>query len=258
MVEEFRGLWQYRHLVLQLVSRNIKTRYKRSVLGVAWTMLNPLLTMLVLTLVFSQIFRFSVASYPVYLLSSLLLWNYFSQTTVSSMSELVWGGGLLGRIYIPRAIFAMTAVGTGLFNLVLSLVPLVLIMVVSRVPLQLALLFLPVPILLTTMFILGLGLFLSALAVYFVDVLSMYEITLTIWFYLTPILYPPDILPEGLKWVLAVNPMTYYVQLFRLPVLDGAVPGFDLLLPAVGYAITALGVGWWFFTRRADEFAYRV
>ena len=125
-VEEFRELARYRDLVKHLIARNIKTRYKRSALGILWTMLNPLLMMLVLTFVFSEIFRNSIVSksYSAYALAGLLLWNFFAQTTTGAMSELIWGGGLLKRIYLPRAIFAVSALGTSLVNLLLSLIPL--------------------------------------------------------------------------------------------------------------------------------------
>src|SRR5215475_15030174 len=110
-VEEFRELTRYRDLVKHLIARNIKTRYKRSALGILWTMLNPLLMMVVLTFVFSEIFKSSIVSrsYSAYALAGLLLWNFFSQTTTLAMSELIWGGGLLNRIYLPRAIFAVCA-----------------------------------------------------------------------------------------------------------------------------------------------------
>src|SRR5205823_11000925 len=183
-------------LLAQLVARNVKTRYKRSVLGVAWTMLNPLLMMTVTTIVFSGIFKFSTEHYPVYVLSGLLLWNFFAHTTTHAMSELVWGGGLLHRIYVPRGIFAMSALGTGLVNLLVALVPLLLIALVTGVGVGPAILFLPVPILLGAMFALGVSLALSALAVYFPDVVETFQVLLMAWMYLTPIIYPMAIVPE--------------------------------------------------------------
>jgi ABC-2 type transport system permease protein len=228
------------------------------VLGVAWTMLNPLLTMLAMTIVFSQVFRFSVQDYPVYVLSALTAWNFFAQTTVHSMNSLVWGGGLLGRVYIPRAIFAVSAAGTGLVNLFMAIIPLIIIMLFTGVSVHLTLLYLPIPILLMTMFTLGIGLFLSTLAIYFIDVVNMYEIILTIWFYLTPIVYPIDILPDHLSWILVVNPMYFFIELFRIPAYSGSIPGKGLLIPSIVYAISSLFIGAWFFSRKVDEIAYRV
>lgn len=255
---ELQDLWRYRDLLQQLVSRNIKTRYKRSVLGILWTLLNPLLMMLVLTLVFSNIFRFEAASYPVYALSGLVLWNFFSQTTTGAMSELLWGGSLMNRIYLPRAIFAASALGTGLVNLCLSLIPLLLLMLVTHVPFKAALLFLPVPILLTAMFALGVALFLSTLAIYFADVVEMYQIVLTAWMYLTPIIYPKEILPERFHWLLKLNPLYHLLELFRAPFHQGVLAGPKTLGAAALAALLTVVFGWWVFARKADEIAYRV
>jgi len=107
-IEEMQSLYRYRELIVQLISRSVKTRYKRSFLGVAWTMINPLLTMSVLTLVFSGLFGFPARSYALYVLSGLLLWNFFAQTTTAAMGDLIWSGGLIGRVYLPKSIFAVS------------------------------------------------------------------------------------------------------------------------------------------------------
>ncbi len=121
-------LLRYRDLLRLMVTNIVKTRYKRSALGVVWTLLNPLLNMAVLTIAFSSLFRASLQRYPVYILAGLICWNLFAQTTISAMNTLVWGGSLLKRIYIPRTIFAVAAIGNGLVNLGLALIPLVVIM----------------------------------------------------------------------------------------------------------------------------------
>lgn len=259
-IYELREAFNYRNLVLQLVRRDILTRYKRSVLGVAWTLLNPLGMMLVLTLAFSQVFRFAtVNGYPSYVLSGLLAWNFFSQTTTAAMVNLVWGGGLLNRIYIPRASFALAAVGTGLVNTLLALLPLVVVNVFSGVPLTTALIFLPIPLILLACFSLGIGLLLSTIAVYFPDVKEMYQIFLTAWFYLTPIIYPEEVLPEAYRfWITTLNPVHHLVKLFRLPVYHGQFPTWTEFLPSLIVSLAVLVIGWWFFSTKADEIAYRI
>ena len=256
--EELLQAWSYRELVVQLVVRDVKVRYKRSMLGVAWTMLNPLLMMVVLTLVFSHLWRFEVPKYPVYLLSAMVLWTFFAQSTTAAMSQLLWGGALLNTIYVPRAAFALAAIGTGLVNLVLSLLPLAVIMVATGVPLTPALLWLPVPITLTAMFALGVGLLLSAIAVGFRDVVDMYQILLTAWYFLTPIIYPLTILPEADHWWLSLNPMYYLVDAFRAPIYDGSIGATATLLAAAAVAVGALLTGWWVFAARTDEIGYRL
>ena len=197
-LEELRGLIRYRDLIYQLVRRDIVSRYKRSALGIAWTMLNPLGMMVILTVVFSQLFR-QVEGYPAYVLSGLVAWNFFSQTTSAAMTQMVWGSTLLHRIYLPRTSFVVSAVGTGLVNFLLSLVPLFLIAILVGLPLRWTIAFLPVSILLLTAFSLGVGLLFSAWAIYFPDVAEMYQILLIAWLYLTPIIYPEDDDPGSLS-----------------------------------------------------------
>lgn len=251
-------LWQHRDLLILLISRNIKTRYKRSVLGVAWTMLNPLLTMLVLTLVFSSLFQPTITHYPIYLLAGLLLWNFVAQTTTSAMNGMVWNSGLLKRVYIPRSIFAVSAVGTGLVNLCLALIPLGAVMFLSGVSLTPAIFFLPIAVLMATAFTLGLAMLLSTFAVFYADVIDMYQIVLTAWMYLTPIFYPASILPPNVSWIIRLNPMTYLIECFRLPVFLGQFPSLSTALTAGAAALFSLVLGWLAFSRKADEFAYRI
>ncbi len=257
-IEELQSAWQYRDLIAQLVSRDVKARYKRSVLGIAWTMLNPLLTMVILTLVFSEFFRFQIRHYPVYLLSAMIMWNFIGQTTTAAMSHLLWGGQLMTRIYVPRTVFALAATGTGLVNLALALVPLLAIAVIIGVPLTPSLIWLPLPIVLGALFALGTGLFLSTLAVRFPDVVDMYQVLLSALYFLTPIMYPKSIVPEEWHWIFNVNPIYHLVEAFRAPIYASWPAGPNTLLAAGISAITALLIGWTIFTSRADEVPYQL
>jgi ABC-type polysaccharide/polyol phosphate export permease len=256
-VEELVQLWRYRELVAQLVARNIRARYKRSVLGVVWTMLNPLLMMVVLSLVFSGLFGLSVPDYSTYLLAGLLFWQFFSQATIASTSEIVWGASILKRIYVPRTVFAVAAVGNGIVNLSLSLLPLALIMIAVGVPIGAAALITPLSIILAAMFTLGVALFVSSLAVYFADFAEIHQIALTAWLYLTPIIYPLSIIPERRRWLFELNPVYHLVEVFRAPIHQGALPSAATLVAAAGISSLTLVLGWLFFTRSADEIAYR-
>ncbi|MDX2043386.1 MAG: ABC transporter permease [Acidobacteriota bacterium] len=257
-LSELKDLWQYRDLLMQLIARNIKTRYKRSVLGILWTMLNPLLMMLVLTFVFSNVFRFQQPHYAAYALAGVALWNFFAQTTTGAMSELIWGGNLMNKIYLPRSIFAASALGTSLVNLLLTLIPLFVVMAITGVPFRPALLILPLPILLTAMFALGVALILSRVAAYFADVLEMYQIFLTAWMYLTPIIYPKEIISPDLQWLFNLNPMYHLIEIFRAPLLIGWLAGPKTVLASAVAAFVTLAFGWWYFSRKADELAYRI
>jgi len=258
-LDELREVLNYKNLILQLTRRDVLSRYKRSVLGVAWTMLNPLGMMLVLSLAFSSILRFNIPGYATFVLSGLMAWNFFAQTTTAAMVNLVWGGGLLKRIYIPRSSFALAAMGTGLVNLTLSLVPLIIVMLISDTPIRLSILFLPVPALLLVAFSLGVGLLISTWAIYFPDVSEMYQIVLSAWFYLTPIIYNDTMLDEKLRfWLKLLNPMFGIVELFRKPIYEGQIPTWAEFWPSLVISLVVLFLGWMIFSSKSDEFAYRV
>lgn len=258
-LEELLEIIKYRELVLQLVRRDVLTRYKRSVLGIAWTLLNPLGMMLVLTIAFSQILRFdTIYGYAPFVLSGLLAWNFFSQSTTAAMVNLVWGGGLISRIYIPRASFALAAIGTAMVNILLALIPLIVVNLITGVPITPAFLFVPVALLLLACFSLGLGLLISTSAVYFPDVAEMYQIVLSAWFYLTPIIYPIEALPEPLQFWIKFNPMYQLVNLFRLAVYYGSFPTWAELWPSLFISLLTLVLGWVIFSNKSNEFGYRI
>lgn len=256
-LEELRELLRYRNLLFQTVRRNIVVRYKRSVLGIAWTMLAPLGTTLILTFVFSNVFG-GVAQYAPYVLSGLICWSFFSSTTSNSMTNLLWGEGLLKRIYIPRTVFAVAAIGTGLINMAFGLVPLLFVMLLSGMVPKVSILLVPIPALFLAMFSLGVGLLLSTFAIYFADIVQMYGIVLTAWMYGSPVIWQINMIPEKYMWVIKLNPMYYLITLFRQPIYYGVVPTLQEFLAAGGIAFVTLLVGWWIFTQKADEFAYRI
>ncbi|MRR32916.1 ABC transporter permease [bacterium] len=254
---EIREAWRYRDLIWFLVRRDLTARYKRSVLGIAWTMLNPLGMMIVLTIVFSQLFRVQMEGYPAYVLSGFIAWTFFSQTSTATIGALVWGGDLLSRIYIPRSTFAISAIATGLVNLVLSLVPLIGVMLVIGSPIRWTLLLVPLAMIPLAMFSLGIGLVISTIGIYFADVVEMYGILLTAWMYLTPIIYPMDILPANVQVAVSFNPMVHIVELFRGLVFYGTIPPLSTWLLSFGIALAVLVAAWLIFTGKSDEFAYR-
>lgn len=248
---------QYRFLIKQLIRRDVLTRYKRSLLGVAWTMLNPLGTMVILSIVFSNIFR-STENYAVYVLTGIIAWNFFSKSTNAAMGNMVWGGSLISRIYLPPTVFSISAIGTEVINLFLSLVPLVLVLLVLQFKLTIAVIFLPVSIVLLAAFSLGLALAVSRFAVFFPDVAEMYQIILTAWMYLTPIIIPYDMFPQQFIAFLNLNPMTWLVQLFRAPIYYGRFPTWEEFLISLAWALGMLLVGWLLFRSKRDDYAYRV
>jgi ABC-2 type transport system permease protein len=220
-------------------------------------MLNPLGTTLILTIVFSNVFK-GGPHYAVFVLSGLIAWTFFSQTSSDAMTNLIWGEGLIKRIYIPRTVFSVSAIGTGLVNLAFSIVPLVFVMLITGLVPKAVILFLPIPILFLSMFSLGIGLILSTIAIYFADMAQMYGILLTAWMYLSPVIYNIDMLPQKYAWIIKLNPMYYIINLFRMPIFDQRLPTLEEFLIPAAISLVTLLVGWLFFASKADEFAYRI
>jgi ABC-2 type transport system permease protein len=253
--EELVDIIQYRDLIFQLVRRDLVARYKRSLLGIAWTMLQPLGMMIVLTIVFSQLFS-KVDGYAAYVLGGLMPWIFFSQTTTAAIQQSAWGETLMRRIYVPYTAFPVAAIGTGIVNLLLSIIPLLSMMLVVGRPIRWTILFLPIPIVLLAAFALGVGLLLSSMAVRFPDIAEMYQIILQAWMYLTPIMYPSDILPDAIRKLQLLNPMYYLILLFRVPIYDGVLPSVPLILASTVISLVTLVIGWIYFSRQTDKFAY--
>jgi len=255
-IEEIKAIIRYKDLILQLMRRDIVARYKRSALGVLWTMLNPLGTMIILTIVFSRLFDMR-GIYPAYIITGLIAWGFFSQTTQFSLNTTLWGSGLYHKIYMPRTAFIISVAGGGLINLGFALVPLALIYLVTGVQLNFSVLLLPFAVLLLAMFTLGLSLFLSTAAVFFPDVAEFFPVFITAWMYLTPIIYPEKLLQDvfyGL--ILKLNPMYYYIKIFRNLLYDGFIPPWWEWLIAFVIGSVMLVAGWKLFTNKSRLFGY--
>jgi len=254
MIEIFR----YRDLVLALVARELKVRYRRSAIGFTWTMLQPLLMMLVLQVVFSELFRFKLENYPVYAMAGILFWNFFSQSVVASMNSLRGNALLLKKVPVPKAVFPIATVASGVINLIFALVPLLLILVITGHPLTPALLFLPVAILLAALFTLGAGLLLSPLSIFFNDIVEMITVILSVLMYLTPIFYPKEIVPQKMRWIVRFNPLRSILEVFRDPIYYGKVPPLSHLTVSCLIVLVALGAGAWAFRKSSDRIPFYI
>ncbi len=222
-------IYRYRALLKNLVSRDLTVRYKRSVIGFIWTMINPLVNTIVLTIVFSTIFRLPTKDFVVYFLSGFLLWNFFAQSTVLASRCLLGGSAIFKKIYVPKSIFVFSIVCSELVNLAFALIPLFLLLLIVRHAVPLAVLFLPVSILLMGPFTLGVAFLLSASSVFFYDIIESYQLLLLPWMYLTPIIYPLEIIPPKYLPLIKLNPMYYFVECFRAPLYSGQLPGWEIL-----------------------------
>lgn len=256
--DEIRDLVRFRHLAVNMIRRNLTARYKRSVLGVLWTLLDPLLTMTVMAIVYSALFATSIPGFPVFILSGLLVWVFISQSTTSAMVDIVNSGNLIGKVYIPKSIFVFSAVGTGIANLTISLIPISIFIALFRIQLTFAIFFLPVSILIASIFTLGLGLIMAAYAALFADMQNIFNILMRVLMYLSGIFYTAAILPSPLRTVVLINPTYHLVKLFRDPIYGGEIPGSLTIAISTVTAIAILVLGLTIFTRLADEIVYRV
>jgi ABC-type polysaccharide/polyol phosphate export permease len=253
-----RRLFHYRDLILTLVVRDLKVRYKRSTIGFLWTMLQPLLTMIVLNAVFSALFRFPIPNFPVYVLAGLLFWNFFSQSIISSMNSLRGNAGLLKKLPVPHVVFPLSTVLAGVVNMVLAMVPLLVLLVVTGHPVGPSLLFVPVAIVIAALFTLGAGLLLSPLAVFFYDIVEVVGVLMTLAMYATPIFYRMADMPEQYRWLVRFNPLRSILEVFRDPIYFSKVPPLSHLTVAVSVALLVLAFGYWSFRRSADRIPFYV
>ena len=249
---------KYRALIDQLVMRDIKTKYRRSILGLLWTVLNPLLMMTVLSIVFSYFFQRygEVENFPVYLLCGQVIFNFFNESTSIAMGSIVHSGELIKKVYVPKYLFPISKVMSSGVNLLASMIALVIVMVVTRSRVTPTILLALLPLLYVLLFSTGVSLFLSAAAVSFRDLMHLYSVLTTAWMYLTPVIYPMSILDDAPAWVRFIvdaNPLTAFIKIFRAVVLDGVTPPASLAWCAI-----ALIVGSLVFKKSQDSFILKI
>lgn len=255
MVSWIRGLYHYKDLVGQLVSRDIKIKYRRSVLGYVWSVLNPLMIMLVMVVVFSTMFKRSIENFPVYLLTGQIMFNFMNQSTHQAMNSIVGNASLLKKTYVPKYIFTLSKITSGLVDFVFSLGALVIVMLVTKTAFSWYMILFPLVAIQLYVFCVGLGLILAEATVFFRDIQYIYTVITTAWLYLTPMFYPITALPERLQYAVShFNPMYYYIEQFRSLVLYNQLPEIQLVVGGFLFAIVVLSIGIWRFLKKQDNF----
>ena len=245
---------KFRPLLEELVSRDVKIKYRRSVLGVLWTLLNPLLMMTVLSVVFSNLFKFDIENFPLYLLSGQVVFNFFNDATTNAMSAIIGNASLIKKVYVPKYMFVLSRVFSSFINLLASCAALFVVMIVMRAELHWCLLFFPIPVLLLVLLALGVGLILSAIAVKFRDVMHLYSVLMTVLLYLSPVIYPITILPDWLRGLVLLNPLTNIITMFRDAVLYNAMFDSQSVIIAVVETFSCLMIGIYVFHKNQDDF----
>jgi len=250
-IKKFR---RYKPFLLQMVQRDFKVKYKRSVLGVLWTVLNPLLSMLVLTIVFSTIFRFDIPNYPVYLLSGQIAFGLFSDITNTSLMAILSGAPMIKKVSVPKYIFPLSKAISGLINMMFSLIALFLIMLITHAPIYWTMFLIPVAILYMFLFSLGIGFILSTFMVFFRDTAYLYGILLMAVTYLTPLFYPVSIIPDRFRPVISLNPMFHLIEYFRTVAIYATVPSVWQNVICLLISVSTFLLGTLIFYKNQDKF----
>jgi ABC-type polysaccharide/polyol phosphate export permease len=269
VVARLRELFRYRDLIRNLVVSEVKTRYKSSVLGFVWSLLNPLAMMLVFTVVFGALWpNQQVNNFPIFLLCGLLPWNFFSASVVSSINSVLANGNLVKKVYFPREVLPIAAVLAQLVNFLLALVVLFAALLIFRTHFSPWLWTLPLIILIQTCFSLGIGLVLSTLQVFYRDTQLVMEVVMLAWFFLTPVFYEASRLPAYTtignfelpvqRTLYILNPMASLINVYRDLLYYGYRTDIDFFVRTALTALLALGFGYWFFTRYSDRFGEEV
>lgn len=249
---------RYSFLMKQLVAREFKQKYKRSALGMAWSVMNPLLTMIVQYIVFSTIFKSNISSYPVYLLTGIVFFAFFNEAVNAGMTAISGNASLIKKVYMPKYIYPISRVVTSLVNFAMALIPLFLIVIVTRVPIKASMLLLIFDIVCFLMFIMGIALLLSTVVTFFQDILHLWGVLCMMWQYLTPIFYPETIIPVRFLGIYRLNPLYQFITFARICIIDGISPAPEAYFMCLFYAVGMLAIGAVVFKKYQNEFAFHL
>ncbi|MDD2409542.1 MAG: ABC transporter permease [Bacilli bacterium] len=251
---------KYKFLLQQLVSRDFKVKYKRSVLGILWSLLYPILMMAVLAIVFTNVFKFSTpgVNYLVYLIIGLVIFNYFSEASNLAMSSIVSNFSLINKVYMPKYVFPLSKCLFVGINFLLTLIPLYVVIIVSGTELNIYHLLLPYVFICLFMFTLGMGLLLATISVFLRDMFYIYGIIQTMWLYLTPVMYDISMIPENFQTLFKLNPLYQFINFARSIILYKNIPTIGQWAGCGVSAVVVLIFGIYIFRKKQDKFIYYV
>lgn len=244
--------------IRQLVSREVKRKYARSYLGIVWSVLNPLMTMAVMSMIFSTMFRRSIENFPIYYLTGSIFWQLFSTATNTAMSALVDNKNLLMKVKMPKQTFIMAREYTALTNFGYTCIAYVLMLLVFRIEPSWTMLLFPIPVLCILMFSMGIGYFLSILYVFFGDIKYLYSVILTLWMYLSAIFYPVDQLPEQVASLVGMNPIYVCINFARQIVMYQTVPEIAEWLKMILWGVGVFVFGYLFFKKNENKVMQKI
>jgi lipopolysaccharide transport system permease protein len=248
-------IYRFRYFLRNMVARDLKVRYKGSILGFLWSLMNPLLMMLVFYLVFTYAFRINIPHYPVFLLCGLVPWNFFAISISNATGSIIGQPGLVKKVAFPRAILPIASILANLVHFGIGLLILFALMVIFRVKVGYLALGLPVLILIQVVFVLGFSLILSSLNVFYRDVQQILEVLILIWFYLTPIFYTLSMIPQRFRHFYLLNPIAGLVTMYRAILFENQMPSYKVFLSALIVSLLTFLVGALVFRRYQFRFA---
>jgi len=264
MISNFKELFSYRELLFSLTKKELKVKYRGSVLGFFWSLLNPILTMLVYSFVFSIVLRGGIKEFGIFLMCALLPFNFLSNSVNYGAGSIISNSNLVNKIYFPREIIPLSIVFANLFNFLLELVALFIALAILGYKFYLFLYILPVIIFIQFFLVVGVTLLVSALNVFFRDLQHLITIIMMVWFFGTPIIYPLEMVPEKFQFILKINPMTVYAAYYRnifyyVKYPEGAgFPGVLETLGALGMTILIFFIGYFVFKKLEPRFAEEI
>ena len=254
----FKELYQYRELLKTNVKKEIRGKYKGSVLGIMWSFLNPLLMVLVYAIVFPYLMRMKQDHYLIYLITGIIPWTFFS-TVITNGCNCIWiNGGIIKKVYFPRLILPISIVSSALVNFLISCIIILLFVIFGGVGLNINILWLPVIAIIQSIFCLGVLLIFSSINVYVRDIEYILGFIINLLFYLTPIVYRVDMFPEAYRWLLYLNPMTHFVDAYRNIFYYQVSPHFSSLGTMLGISVIMLIIGYMVYSKLEKGFAEEV
>lgn len=252
------NLIKYKDLFYELVKKDIKLKYRNSYLGILWSMLNPLLMMIVLTIIFSAIFKNNIEYFPVYVLTGRLIYMFFSESTNFALDSIINNANLIRKVYVPKYFFPLSRVCSSFIVNIVSIIPIFIVMLVLGMKITWHLPLMVIPVVLLFIFTMGAGLILSTINVFFRDIKHLYSVILTLIMYSMAIFYPIEIIPESYRFIFELNPLYVYLSIFRDVIMNQVLPdAMDLGLSFI-YAIISFSVGLYIFYKKQDKFIFNL
>lgn len=258
MYQRLNEVYQYRQMLKSMVLTDLRTRYKGSFLGFLWTFINPLLMLVIYSMVFSSIMRMNIENYPMFLFVAILPWIFFSSSIQNSAGLVLRNNSLVKKIYFPREILPISVVIGGLINYLFGLCIMIPACIIFGVKMTSAVMFFPVLLMVYTFITLGLSFIVSALNVYFRDLEHIISFLIQLFFYLTPIVYSVDYVPAEFQFLYKINPLSFMIESFRGIFFYGVLPPIDKFIMYAAVSVVVLIGGWFFYHILQKRFAEEI